>query len=79
MLERLRDTEHQARLGREARSENALGAFALRQRQGIGRVVLVDDVVTTGSTARACLDVLRQGGIEVLAVVSLAQAPGRSC
>lgn len=78
-LERLRDTEQQARLGRAARSENALGAFALRRRPSVGRVVLVDDVVTTGATARACLAALREGGIEVLAVVALAQAPGRAC
>jgi ComF family protein len=75
VLERLRNTEQQARLKRAARSENALGAFALRRRPTAGRVVLVDDVVTTGATARACLYALREGGIEVLAIVALAQAP----
>ena len=79
LLERRRETEQQARLGRAARSDNALGAFALRGPFRGGRVVLVDDVVTTGATARACLLALEEGGIEVLAVVALAQAPARSC
>ena len=79
LLERRRETVQQARLGRVARGENALGAFALRRCSTGGRVVLVDDVVTTGATARACLLALKEGGIEVLAVVALAQAPGRSC
>ena len=78
VLVRLRDTEQQARLGRTARSENAFGAFALRRPPNVGRVVLVDDVVTTGTTARACLAALREGGIEVLAIVALAQAAGRA-
>lgn len=79
VLERRRETEQQARLGRAARSENALGAFAVRRPFSGGRVVLVDDVVTTGATARACLAALREAGIDVIAVVALAQAPGRSC
>jgi ComF family protein len=79
VLERHRDTEQQARLGRDARNENALGAFAVRRRPTVGRVVLVDDVVTTGATASACLAALREEGIEVIAVVALAQARGRSC
>jgi ComF family protein len=79
LLERCRETEQQARLGRTARSENALGAFAVRRPFRGGRVLLVDDVVTTGATARACLFTLKERGIEVLAIVALAQAPARSC
>jgi ComF family protein len=79
LLERRRETEQQARLGRAARSENALGAFAVKRPFRGGRVVLVDDVVTTGATARACLLALKQRGIVVLAIVALAQAPARSC
>lgn len=79
VLERLRATEQQARLGRAERRENALGAFVVRKPVAPGRVVLVDDVVTTGATARACLDALRASGSVVLAIVALAQASGRSC
>ena len=75
-LERRRETDQQARLGRAERAHNAFGAFVVRRPVAAERVVLVDDVVTTGATARACLAALRQANIAVLAVVALAQAPG---
>lgn len=37
-------------------------------------VLLVDDVVTTGATAAACVDVLRSGGLEVAGVLALTVA-----
>lgn len=37
-------------------------------------VVLLDDVVTTGSTARACISVLKAGGFRVTAVLTLTTA-----
>jgi predicted amidophosphoribosyltransferase len=40
------------------------------------RSVLVDDVVTTGATALACLETLKKAGSEVLLVVALARAEG---
>jgi ComF family protein len=73
-LERRRETEQQARLGRVARAHNAFGAFIVRRPVAAERVVLVDDVVTTGATARACLAALREANVAVLAVVALAQA-----
>jgi ComF family protein len=79
LLERRREMQHQARLGREARSDNALGAFAVRHQTAFRRVVLVDDVVTTGATARACLAALAEREIQAIAIVALAHASGRSC
>ena len=74
LLERLRDTSKQAALDRSARSDNIAGAFRQRQAFGSGRLVLVDDVVTTGATVRACLHALAQGGTSVLAIATLARA-----
>jgi len=73
-LERSRETAQQARLGRDEREANVHAAFRVRATRTVGRVVLVDDVVTTGRTALACLEALREAGSEVAAVVALARA-----
>jgi len=73
-LERVRSTDQQARLGRDARAENVRGAFRARPGRMPPRVVLVDDVVTTGATARACLKALKDAGSEVILVAALARA-----
>jgi ComF family protein len=73
-LERLRTTDQQARLGRAARMANVEGAFYADPARVPPRVVLVDDVVTTGATARACLKALSKAGSEVILVAALARA-----
>jgi ComF family protein len=76
LLERTRPTEQQARLGREARRDNVADAFVIRRSWTRGRVLLVDDVVTTGATALACIEALQTAGSEPIAVVALARAAG---
>jgi competence protein ComFC len=60
ILGRIRNTKAQSTLDQEERSENVNGAFGLDHGESAtGRnVVLVDDLVTTGETARACVSVL---------------------
>jgi ComF family protein len=74
VLERSRRTDQQARLGRRERQSNVHDAFIARPAVVPKRIVLVDDVVTTGATALACLKTLELAGAEVLAVVALARA-----
>ena len=61
-LERVRNTDQQARLDDETRRRNMAGAIALRGDVRGRRVLLVDDVCTTGATANACAGALREGG-----------------
>jgi ComF family protein len=76
LLQRVRETERQVGKSRNERRENSDGAFELRAPTP-RQVVLVDDVVTTGSTVRACVQALARGGAELAAVVALAHAEQR--
>jgi ComF family protein len=75
-LVRRRRTPSQGRLGPAARARNVRGAFALRPGRSIRgrRIVLIDDVLTTGATVEECARVLRRGGAEFVGVLTLARA-----
>lgn len=76
-LVRERATVAQYRLDRRHRAENLAGAFRVRPaaRDAIARrwVVLVDDVVTTGSTLCACAEALLGAGAAAVAAVTVAR------
>jgi ComF family protein len=77
-LTRVRETSSQAGLGRAARRQNLRGAFhCTRDLRGM-RVALVDDVFTTGATAEAIADVLRDAGASDVRTWVVARTPDPS-
>jgi predicted amidophosphoribosyltransferase len=64
-------------LGIAERARNLDGVFALARPVGGVRVLVVDDVVTTGATLAAAAGVLRAGGADVVGAAVLAATPRR--
>ncbi len=73
LLQRVRSGPDQTSLNADARRKSPIGAFVARGRIP-PTVVLVDDVRTTGSTARAAAAALRAGGASRVLVVTFAVA-----
>jgi ComF family protein len=75
VLSRERHTETQTRLTRVERERNMTGAFAVRGAVEVRgeRVVLVDDVLTTGATTNACAEVLMERGAGSVCVWTVAR------
>lgn len=74
LLSRTSETEHQARLGRRARLANLHGAFSSRTLDPAISYVVLDDVITTGTTMREAIAALRRAGAVHLYPVALAYA-----
>jgi len=74
-LIRVRQTSSQGHLGRKERHENVAGAFTARAGSALAgqRVVLVDDVLTSGATVNECARVLLCAGAAYVHVVTLAR------
>ena len=62
-LHRVRNTPSQVDLPHADRQRNIEGAFAPWRLRGVGRVLLVDDVRTTGATLRAASEALKAAGV----------------
>lgn len=77
VLMRVRATAPQVGLARDERAKNVHGAFSVeksaRAKVKGKRIVLIDDVLTTGATANACARVLRRAGVSRVDVLTLAR------
>jgi ComF family protein len=75
-LRKIRPTLPQASLPRAQRLENL--AFALVLQRGFDlkdrSLLIVDDILTTGTTADACARILKEGGAKRVAVLTVARA-----
>ena len=72
LLTRARGSPRQRGLTQHERRRNVAGAFLTHGRVPT-RVVLIDDVYTTGATANAAASALRKGGATTVEVVTLAR------
>ncbi|HZT30953.1 MAG TPA: ComF family protein [Bryobacteraceae bacterium] len=79
LVRRRRSTRTQAGLSNSARRENVAGAFSMYRAAGSQgrRILLVDDVMTTGATAGACAMVLKRAGARYVGLLTLARVDRR--
>ncbi len=76
LLVRHRATPSQGRMNKKERHENVSGAFALSSRAEVAgkRIVLIDDVLTSGATVAEAAKILKKNGAAAVHVVTLARA-----
>ncbi len=78
-VRRTRATQAQAGLSNARRRENVAGAFRVRKPQKVQgrRILLIDDVMTTGATASACAVALKRAGAGTVTLLALARVDRR--
>lgn len=78
-LKRVKATATQAGLSNTARRRNVAAAFRCRLPEGVRgkRILLIDDVMTTGSTAAACAIALKRAGAVRVALLTVARVDRR--
>jgi ComF family protein len=73
LIKRIKNTKPQSRLSNSERMTNLHGAFKpvkKTDKKPSGDVILIDDVIHTGSTAAGCIDALCEAGIKNTLVIS---------
>ena len=74
LLKKTKETHHQAGLDYSERQKNLIGAYALDNKKAVTgkKILIVDDVLTTGATADEIAKVLKKGGAESVYLLTIA-------
>ena len=71
-FKKIKDTKAQHDLGKDARSQNLIGAFKLDKDLTGKSVLIIDDIVTTGNTSLEMIKVLEKSNIREIKILALA-------
>jgi competence protein ComFC len=75
VLTKVRNTKSQTGLSKKERKKNLIGTIEILNKIEIKdkNIILVDDVITTGSTISLCVDLLKKHGAKNVCVISIAK------
>ena len=75
ILFKLVNNKPQSTKNKTEREENVLGVYSVRNKKLIydKKVILVDDIYTTGSTVDECAKILKQEGVKEILVLTIAK------
>lgn len=74
LLERIINTDHLANMGNKSKRKSHIrGAFAFKGKYIPKTILLVDDVITSGSTVLECSRILKENGVQTVLAFSLAK------
>ncbi|WP_254561494.1 ComF family protein [Dyadobacter diqingensis] len=74
VLERIKYTETQTGKTRNERWENVKGVFSVKESVAGKRIIIMDDVLTTGATLEACMEALKSAGCDQFYILTIASA-----
>ena len=76
-IEKTKETERQATLGRKERLKNLDGAFRISDKKSVKdkSILIIDDVSTTGSTAEVVAKRLKDSGAKIVNLLTVASTP----
>ena len=75
ILEKVKNNKPQSSLNKKQRVENVKNVYKIQNRQRINekKVLLFDDIYTTGATANECAKVLKQAGSKTVGIITIAR------
>ena len=74
-LIKIKDTKEQKSLSKEERYKNIKDAFEIRDKKILNkRILLIDDVVTTGATLLECEKIFKKYNVEEITVLTIAKS-----
>lgn len=79
VLEKTKETKKQALLNAEERRKNLKGSFRVTDKKQIKdkKIILIDDVTTTGSTAETIAELLKKSGAKTVTVLTVASVKSK--
>ena len=74
-LVKIKNIIEQSKLNKEDRIQNIQGVYELKSKQLIEnkKIILIDDIYTTGSTVNECSKILKQGNPKKIGILVLAK------